>query len=1016
MSQRQHEARARASFASPIRRNALYSAIESGLRAPAVTIAPSGRVSMRAGLALGAALSLATLAPATSALAATIEVTTAAFVIAPDGECSLPEAVANANAGTDVSSGDCAAGEPGLDTIEFDAELAQSTITFERSLRVDEALAIEGLGRDELTFQESMPYAYSMISATAPLTLSGVTMYGGSAYYGGAISATDDLTVRDSRFVENRAYESGGAIHGVFEGKYISEGDNDSAQWLIERTEFEGNSSGLTGGAIAFHMASYDGGGSPSLTIRDSQFRDNSTFALGGAVDATPRGDRDAYAGSLSSTVAIEGSSFETNRAEIAGGGAFLSASTITIGASRFEGNSTAYFEGGGLFIEFDRLNDGSTASIDGSAFDGNTAAGRGGGIFAGGVSLAITDTTITNNRATRDSGPDRGGGPQCGNVGGPSSGGGLFAYAEPGQTVTIGAGTRIESNCAENIGGGVALRVGGGQGDPAVVVIADAVVADNRASFGAGIGSNLASDTGFSISRTTIEGNAAPFGPGGGVLLFSYDVGGEIRIEDTTIAGNESGSGGGIAIVAAADGASIDAAIVNTTIHANASALPDVPRGNGPVADGYGGGVVVVGAHNVAFEFVTLSGNTAQSGGGGLAADSAGVAFRNSIVAGNVSSIGPDLLASVDFDFSLLQNPGAATISGGDNLTLLDPELGPLQDNGGPTRTRLPQTDSPVLDAGDPAFSGPPDFDQRGAGFARIVGGRVDLGATEGAGTPEIISVVIAPDTIAEGSAATLTVNLDRVAPLDVLATVAFSGTAVLDADFTSGDDDGAAGIQVRIPGGSQSGSVAIDALVDAIVEPDEPFTATVASATGATIAGGAVADTATITDATVLPSVTLTLAPATIFEGGAAATLTLTLSAVSAVDVVVTLDFGGAATFDIDYTVADADAGTAGVQVVIPAGQLSASVPVVPLLDADAEGNEDIVASITGASGATVGATSQGSVVIQGSVAAPATPRPAIVPTLSEWMLMLLGLLLPATVVARLRRDAARADRAEG
>src|SRR5690606_30276252 len=139
----------------------------------------------------------------------------------------------------------------------------------------------------------------------------------------------------------------------------------------------------------------------------------------------------------------------------------------------------------------------------------------------------------------------------------------------------------------------------------------------------------------------------------------------------------------------------------------------------------------------------------------------------------------------------------------------------------------------------------------------------------------------------------------------------------------------------------------------------------------TGATIAGGAVADTATITDATVLPSVTLTLAPATIFEGGAAATLTLTLSSVSAVDVVVTLDFGGAANFDIDYTVADADAGTAGVQVVIPAGQLSASVPVVPLLDADAEGNEDIVASITGASGATVGATSQGSVVIQGSVA---------------------------------------------
>ena len=38
----------------------------------------------------------------------------------------------------------------------------------------------------------------------------------------------------------------------------------------------------------------------------------------------------------------------------------------------------------------------------------------------------------------------------------------------------------------------------------------------------------------------------------------------------------------------------------------------------------------------------------------------------------------------------------------------------------------------SPAIDAGDPAFIPPPDFDQRGAGFPRKVGIRIDIGAFE--------------------------------------------------------------------------------------------------------------------------------------------------------------------------------------------------------------------------------------------------------------------------------------------
>jgi hypothetical protein len=57
---------------------------------------------------------------------------------------------------------------------------------------------------------------------------------------------------------------------------------------------------------------------------------------------------------------------------------------------------------------------------------------------------------------------------------------------------------------------------------------------------------------------------------------------------------------------------------------------------------------------------------------------------------------------------------------------------LGPLADNGGPTWTHALLTGSPAIGAGDPNFTSPPDFDQRGPGFPRVVSGRIDIGAFE--------------------------------------------------------------------------------------------------------------------------------------------------------------------------------------------------------------------------------------------------------------------------------------------
>ena len=69
-------------------------------------------------------------------------------------------------------------------------------------------------------------------------------------------------------------------------------------------------------------------------------------------------------------------------------------------------------------------------------------------------------------------------------------------------------------------------------------------------------------------------------------------------------------------------------------------------------------------------------------------------------------------------------------TLGGTNNLPEGDAKLGALADNGGPTKTHLPQAGSPLIDAGDPAFAAPPSTDQRG--YARVYNSRIDVGAVE--------------------------------------------------------------------------------------------------------------------------------------------------------------------------------------------------------------------------------------------------------------------------------------------
>jgi len=114
---------------------------------------------------------------------------------------------------------------------------------------------------------------------------------------------------------------------------------------------------------------------------------------------------------------------------------------------------------------------------------------------------------------------------------------------------------------------------------------------------------------------------------------------------------------------------------------------------------------------------------------------------ITNTVIAGNSSqqpAAGPDCSGTISSgDYNLIQDTTACGLSGTHNITGQDAQLGPLQDNGGPTPTLALLLGSPAIDAGDNARCAATD--QRGVDRPRDGDGNgsfvCDIGAFEAAG-----------------------------------------------------------------------------------------------------------------------------------------------------------------------------------------------------------------------------------------------------------------------------------------
>jgi hypothetical protein len=261
---------------------------------------------------------------------------------------------------------------------------------------------------------------------------------------------------------------------------------------------------------------------------------------------------------------------------------------------------------------------------------------------------------------------------------------------------------------------------------------------------FGGGIYNDHARLT---VSGCTISGNSADQGQGGGIYNDGYDGSATMTITNSTISGNSAWPGGGISNNGTMT-------ITNTTLSGNSD-------------NGYniGGGILNYGTLTITNS--TLSGNSAYSGGaiynwggamltitnntfsgnfcstgfnghgGGILNEGGTLKIGNTIFkAGpsgeniyNVQQLGP--VTSLGYNLCSDNGSGYLTATGDQINT--DPMLGPLQDNGGPTFTHLPASNSLAIDAGDPNMF----TDQRGPGFLRMMNGRIDIGAVEVQATP---------------------------------------------------------------------------------------------------------------------------------------------------------------------------------------------------------------------------------------------------------------------------------------
>jgi len=375
-----------------------------------------------------------------------------------------------------------------------------------------------------------------------------------------------------------------------------------------------------------------------------------------------------------------------------------IPATTVTISGLTISGGSSDQRGGGGI------LNDHAILTLDSCIVQNSVTAqfSAGGGIYndgsGGSATLTILNSTVIGNSAY-------------------SAGGGIYNDADNGG---IAAVSLTNSSLNGNIAAYNEFPAGGGVGggiynSGGTLTITNSAVSNNTAGvsdpFPLGNGGGIASSGTVTITNSTISGNQG-YSSGGGI-----ENAGTLTIDSSTVSGNGAsgqhdgqpwGRGGGI---------SGSVTFTNSTLSGNFAALS-------------GGGIDGAG---------TVTNSTiSDNNGGGISANGT-LEIGNTVLkaaarGANISNNGGTVISH---GYNLSSDDGGGYLTGPGDQINTDPLLGLLQNNGGLTATHALLPDSPAVDAGDPNFTPPPNYDQRGPGFERVFNDRIDIGSFEAQPTP---------------------------------------------------------------------------------------------------------------------------------------------------------------------------------------------------------------------------------------------------------------------------------------
>lgn len=485
-----------------------------------------------------------------------------------------------------------------------------------------------------------------------------------------------------------------------------------STKTISDDTTIDGGGQITLSGANTRQLFVVSGGA--ALTLRNIVLTNGSSSLDGGAIYNDGE-------------LILENTTIRDSRAT-ASGGAIVSYGLLTISNSLLEGNRAV--NGGALYPRWA----GSRTTIINSALRDNHATdmnnGWGGAILVwDGAPVTIANSDISGNTA--------------------GYGGGIYNFAN--SVLTLQSNTLLRDNHAYTSGGGLynegtanlvhatlsgnsTANAGGGLFNSATVTLTNVTLSSNRTNNDGGGMWNSGTAV---LINVTLSGNSAT--DAGGGLMNVNSVGRYAILDRVTLSGNSAGGGGGI-------WNSGSATLVKVTLTGNSAtndgggltnhniATLENVTFSGNWAVRYGGGLINFNG-TASLSHVTFNGNFATVVGGGIYRDGGLVSVRHSIMAnslpgggcvGAVTNGGFNLASDTSCPFTYIQNV----------------MLGPLADNGGPTKTHMPLPDGPARDfvaVGCP----PPPTDQRGA--ARPVGAACDAGAVEyGAMLPRVYLPIV--------------------------------------------------------------------------------------------------------------------------------------------------------------------------------------------------------------------------------------------------------------------------------